>query len=218
MEQIMKRFFRSSIITSLILLLLGILLIFQSETTIMMISYVIGGVLVAIGVLALIRYVNAGDSPAARNELDIVYGIVTAIFGIIIIKNYQMIASIIPTVIGIAIVISSAGKLNYAFQLRSQENRMWKTTMVLSIISTICGLILLFNPFAAALGIMKIIGGFIVLYAILDLISTIAIRSSVNGIHKAMEETITDAEIISEEDENDKKGRKRKAKKRRQEW
>ena len=84
MEQIMKRFFRSSIITSLILLLLGILLIFQSETTIMMISYVIGGVLVAIGVLALIRYVNAGDSPAARNELDIVYGIVTAIFGIII--------------------------------------------------------------------------------------------------------------------------------------
>ena len=154
--------------------------------------------------MALIRYVNAGDSPAARNELDIVYGIVTAIFGIIIIKNYQMIASIIPAVIGIAIVISSAGKLNYAFQLRSQENRMWKTTMVLSIISTICGLILLFNPFAAALGIMKIIGGFIVLYAILDLISTIAIRSSVNGIHKAMEETITDAEIISEEDENDK--------------
>lgn len=211
MEKLMKKFLKSSIITSTVLILLGILLIFQSETTIMMISYVIGGVLVAIGVLALIRYVRAGECPALRNELDIVYGTVTIIFGIIIIKNYQMIASIIPAVIGIAIIISSAGKLNYAFQLKTEENRMWKTTMILSIISTICGVILLFNPFKAALGIMKIIGAFIIAYAILDLISTIAIKSSVSRIQKAVEETITDAEIISEDEP--KKERKRKTKK-----
>ena len=121
MEKFMKKFLRSSIITSTVLILLGFLLIFQSETTIMMISYVIGGVLVAIGVLALIRYVRAGESPALRNELDIVYGTVTIIFGIIIIKNYQIIASIIPAVIGIAIIISSAGKLNYAFQVNNKN-------------------------------------------------------------------------------------------------
>ena len=210
----MKKFLRSSIITSTVLILLGFLLIFQSETTIMMISYVIGGVLVAIGVLALIRYVRAGESPALRNELDIVYGTVTIIFGIIIIKNYQMIASIIPAVIGIAIIISSAGKLNYAFQLKTEENRMWKTTMILSIISTIFGVFLLFNPFKAAMGIMKIIGVFIIIYAILDLISTIAIKSNVSRIQKAVEETITDAEIVSENDSKEEKKKTHKNKKR----
>lgn len=214
MEKFMKKFLRSSIITSTVLILLGFLLIFQSETTIMMISYVIGGVLVAIGVLALIRYVRAGESPALRNELDIVYGTVTIIFGIIIIKNYQMIASIIPAVIGIAIIISSAGKLNYAFQLKTEENRMWKTTMILSIISTIFGVILLFNPFKAAMGIMKIIGVFIIIYAILDLISTIAIKSNVSRIQKAVEETITDAEIVSENDSKEEKKKAHKSKKR----
>ncbi len=208
----MKKFLKSSIITSAILIVLGVLLILQSETTIMMISYIIGGVLVAIGALALIRYVKNGESPALRNELDIVYGIVTIIFGIIIVQNYQAIASIIPAVIGIAIIISSAGKLNYAFQLREDESRMWKTTMVISIISTICGVILLFNPFKAALGIMKIIGVFIILYAVLDLVSTVAIRSSVIKIQKAVEETISDAEIISEEESKSKK-RKKKQKK-----
>lgn len=208
----MKKFLKSSIITSAILIVLGVLLILQSETTIMMISYIIGGVLVAIGALALIRYVKNGESPALRNELDIVYGIVTIIFGIIIIQNYQAIASIIPAVIGIAIIISSAGKLNYAFQLREDESRMWKTTMVISIISTICGVILLFNPFKAALGIMKIIGVFIILYAVLDLVSTVAIRSSVIKIQKAVEETISDAEIISEEESKNKR-RKKKQKK-----
>ena len=214
MEKFMKKFLRSSIITSTVLILLGFLLIFQSETTIMMISYVIGGVLVAIGVLALIRYVRAGESPALRNELDIVYGTVTIIFGIIIIKNYQIIASIIPAVIGIAIIISSAGKLNYAFQLKTEENRMWKTTMILSIISTIFGVILLFNPFKAAMGIMKIIGVFIIIYAILDLISTIAIKSNVSRIQKAVEETITDAEIVSENDSKEEKKKTHKSKKR----
>ena len=214
MEKFMKKFLRSSIITSTVLILLGFLLIFQSETTIMMISYVIGGVLVAIGVLALIRYVRAGESPALRNELDIVYGTVTIIFGIIIIKNYQMIASIIPAVIGIAIIISSAGKLNYAFQLKTEENRMWKTTMILSIISTIFGVFLLFNPFKAAMGIMKIIGVFIIIYAILDLISTIAIKSNVKKIKKAVEETITDAEIVSKNDSKEEKKKTHKSKKR----
>ena len=84
--------------------------------------------------------------------------------------------------------------------------------MVISIISTICGVILLFNPFKAALGIMKIIGVFIILYAVLDLVSTVAIRSSVIKIQKAVEETISDAEIISEEESKSKK-RKKKQKK-----
>ena len=45
MEKIMKKFMKSSMITSTILIILGILLIFQSETTVMAISYIIGGIL-----------------------------------------------------------------------------------------------------------------------------------------------------------------------------
>lgn len=213
MEKLMKQFLKSSIITSTILIILGFLLVFQSETTVMTISYIIGGILVAAGALALIRYVRNAQGPEFRNELDIVYGIVTIIFGIIVIKSYQAVASIIPVVIGIGIIISSAGKLNYAFQLKANQNELWKTTMVISIISTICGVILLFNPFKAALGIMKIIGIFIIVYAILDLISTVAIKSSVIKIHKAVEETIADAEVVSESDTKEKKSKRKNKKK-----
>lgn len=212
MENIMKNFLKSSIITSIVLMILGILLIFQSETTIMIISYIVGGILVAAGALALVRYIKNAKEPRLNNELDIMYGIITIIFGFIIIKNYQAVASVIPIVLGIGIIISSAAKLNYAFQLKANKNNLWKTTMIISIISTIFGVILLFNPFKAAMGIMKVIGILIVIYAVLDLISTIAIKSSVTKIHKAVEETIADAEIIDENDKRNKK-RKRKSKK-----
>ena len=58
MEKLMKKFFRSSIITSVVLLVLGLLLFFQSEATIVVISYVIGGILVALGVLAIIKFIQ----------------------------------------------------------------------------------------------------------------------------------------------------------------
>ena len=51
MERIMSRFFKSSIISSLALVALGILLIIESEATIITISYVIGGFLIALGVI-----------------------------------------------------------------------------------------------------------------------------------------------------------------------
>ena len=62
---------------------------------------------------------------------------------------------------------------------------------------------------------MKIIAIFIIIYAVLDIISTLAIKSSVTKIKKAMEETIADAEIISEDDNviKNKKQKNKKAKK-----
>ncbi len=207
----MKDFLKSSIATSIFLIILGILLVFQSEMTIMAISYVIGGILVAIGALALIRYIKKAADKESTSELDIIYGIVTIIFGVIIIQNYQALASIIPIVLGVTIIVSSVGKLNYAFQLKADDNQLWKTTMIISIISTICGVVLLFNPFSAAIGIMKIIGIFIIVYAILDLVSTIAIKSSVKKIYNTIEETIVDDEII--EDEKKKKAQKKTNKK-----
>lgn len=213
MDNLMKKFFRSSMITSTILIILGALLIFQSEATIISISYIIGGVLIAIGALALIKFVKNTNN-VVKDELDIVYGVVTIIFGVLIIMNPNAIASIIPIIIGIGIIISSATKLQYSFELKENQNHLWKTTMIISIISTICGIILLFNPFKGAVVLTKVVGIFILIYAALDMISTVTIKKNVTAIHNAIENSVADAEIIEEEEMKEKpKSKKSKGKK-----
>lgn len=199
MEKLMQKFLRSSLITSIVLIVLGLLLVFESEATIFTISYVIGGILIALGVLAIMNFIKSAESMDDKYNLNIIYGVVTVILGILIITNPQAIASVIPIVIGLGIIISSCTKLQYAFQLKANENELWKTTMVISVISTICGIVLLFNPFEAAVGITRIVGIFIVVYAVLDIISTIAIKNNVKKFHQVIEQTIEDAEIIEEE-------------------
>ncbi len=197
MEKLMQKFFRSSLVTSIVLMILGVLLILQSEVTIITISYIIGTLLIALGAIAIIKFVKNVNS-ITREDLDIVYGTVTIILGVIVIYNPEAIASIIPIIIGIGIVISSATKLQYAIELKENLSSQWKTTMIISIISAICGVILICNPFKGAVVIMQIIGGFIIVYSVLDIISTITIKKNVTAIHNALDGKVEDVEVIEE--------------------
>ena len=200
---------KSSILGSIGLIVLGTLLVFQSEATIISISYIIGGILVAIGALAILRFIRNSKEKVKR-DLDIVYGIVTIILGIIVIRSPHAIASIIPFIIGFIIIINSATKLQYSFELKKNNNDLWKSTMILAFITTICGLILILNPFKGAEFITKIVGILILIYSILDIISTITIKNTVNKIHNAIEENIVDAQIIEEETPKSNKKKRNK--------
>ena len=81
--------------------------------------------------------------------------------------------------------------------------------MIIAIISAVCGVLLLFNPFKGAVVITQIIGIFILIYAVLDLISTISIRKNVLKIHTAIEESILDAVVIEETEEKKVKKKKK---------
>lgn len=209
MGNFISKIFKSSILGSIGLIVLGTLLVFQSEATIISISYIIGGILVAIGALAILRFIK-NTKEKGKRDLDIVYGIVTIILGIIVIRSPHAIASIIPFIIGFIIIINSATKLQYSFELKKNNNDLWKSTMILAFITTICGLILILNPFKGAEFITKIVGILILIYSILDIVSTITIKNTVNKIHNAIEENIVDAQIIEEETPKSNKKKRNK--------
>ena len=208
MENIMTKLLKSSIWSSIALVVLGFLLIFYSEVTIISISYVIGGILIAIGVIALIKYIS-NINKDIKNEIDIVYGIGTIILGIIVISNPKAIASIIPFVLGVLIVINSTAKIDYSFRLKKNQNNLWISTLVVSLVALVCGVLLIFNPFAGAEFITKIIGIILVVYAVLDIISTIRISKELKETFgktkedkKKLKDSIQEAEVIEDNTSN----------------
>lgn len=208
MENIMTKLLKSSIWSSIALVILGLLLIFYSEVTIISISYVIGGILIAIGVIALIKYIS-NINKDAKNEIDIVYGIGTIILGIIVISNPKAIASIIPFILGILIVINSTAKIDYSFKLRKNKNNLWISTLVVSLVALVCGVLLIFNPFAGAEFITKVIGAILLVYAILDIVSTIRISKElketfgkVKEDKKKLKDEVVEAEVVEDNTTN----------------
>lgn len=212
MIRLMKNFIKSSIISSLVLLAFGILLIVQSEMTIITISYIIGGILIALGAIAILKFFKL-IKDVNRTDLDIIYGLVCIILGVIIIDNPEAIASIIPFLIGLIIVLNSATKLQYSIELKKEKNDLWLSTLILSIVMVVCGTVLIFNPFKGAVLLTRIVGIFILIYSVLDLISTLVINRTYQKVQTAIEENIKDAEIINEENNDDQKKTKTSRKK-----
>lgn len=166
-----------SLISSAVILVLGLLLFFKSSVTLMGISYIFGGLIIAIGVLAIIRFIS-NDHSDISNQLNIIYGIICIISGIFFIEKPEIIGSIIPIVMGIGIIISSSLKIQQSFNLKSLNSSYFFWSFVTALLSLICGVILLFNPFKGAVIITKVIGIFLAIYAILDICNTIVLKKS----------------------------------------
>lgn len=182
-----------SLISSGVILVLGLLLFFKSSVTLMGISYIFGGLIIAIGVLAIVRFISNNHSDIS-NQLNIIYGIICIISGIFFIEKPEIIGSIIPVVMGIGIIISSSLKIQQSFNLKSLNSSYFFWSFVTALLSLICGVILLFNPFKGAVIITKVIGIFLVMYAILDICNTIVLKKS--GVSISIS-TVNDKDINS---------------------
>ena len=204
MNNFMSKFLKSSIISAIGLAILGILLVFESELTIVSISYVIGAILVAIGTIAILNFVN-DMKKNVKNELNIVYGIGMVVLGIIVISNPKGVASIIPFILGILIIINSAAKLQYSLELKKDNNKLWNSTMIMALITLLCGLLLVFNPFSGAEFITKVVGVLLFIYAVTDIVSSLRIRKTVKNIQKVIENnTVKEAEVIEDKTKENK--------------
>ena len=131
------------------------------------------------------------------------------ILGIIVISNPKGVASIIPFVLGIIIVLNSSAKLEYSIELKRANNHLWLSTMILSGFALLCGILLIFNPFEGVKFITKIVGIILFIYALIDIVATLRIRKTVKSALKAIDDKkIKEADVI-EDNTSDKKKRKK---------
>lgn len=183
MVESFRKLFRMSVCSSILFIVVGLFLILKPDTTITMISYTLGAIIMVTGVIFLIKYFSN------RNQLgifsgDLVYGVMSTIFGLILILNPTALAKIIPFILGIWIIISSVTKIQYSLQLKSYDNKAWVSTMIIAAVTFIWGLLLLFDPFEGAMVITQIIGIFILVYAVLDLVEISIIKKNLKDLKK----------------------------------
>lgn len=178
-----KKNFSLSLIISFIFIVLGLFLFIRPDSTITTISYIIGCLLLIIGALSIIRYFRS-DYGINALDFDLVYGVLLVIGGIYLIIKPTMLASIFPVVLGIWIIINSVTKFQYALILKKLDKNDWKYTLLISFLTFAWGIILLINPFQSVLLITQVIGIFIIIYAVLDIIDSFILKRNEEDLNK----------------------------------
>lgn len=168
MEKFLKKSGLSNTVTSIIFFIIGILLITKADLALKAISYILGGVFIALGLIKIVRYFkNKGNEDFFNN--DLVFGVISAILGLVIIFNNGAIEFIFRVVVGVWIVYSGILRVSLAIKLNKAGVQVWNLSLVMAILMIIAGLFIIFTSGA----LIKTIGIIVVAYAIMDLIQSV---------------------------------------------
>ncbi len=200
MDFIKKKFksmYRTSVVFSIILCLIGIFLLSKPEVTLHAISYVIGIILIVWGIIPIITFITNKEKESYL-EFSFICGVFSCLFGIIIMINPNIIGSIIPFLVGTWMIINGIIKLSYSITLNKESNAT--ISIMISIIILICGLLLIFNPFGGAVVLTKLIGIFTIIYSLLDLIECFTLKRTVKKFNKDIKKNDKIIEAVYEEE------------------
>ena len=89
--------------------------------------------------------------------------------------------------VGLWIIINSTFKLRMALAIKDSSKTNWILPYILSILTIVIGLCLIFNPVLGSIGIARVIGFLAILYGICDVIDVIIFKNNIKQIAKVFE-------------------------------
>lgn len=179
-----KRCEKNMLFSTVITLILGLILAYSPEGSIKVITGIIALMFLLIGVLQLVDYIKQSKLEKMMS-LSLILGILLTAVGVYLFVNLESLANFITTLIGIAILIKSLFKLQYAFNIRDISNK-WFYNLIVGVVGIILGIVLLVNPFSSAKLFLRIIGIIFVIGSIIELIETFMVLKTIED-HEAIE-------------------------------
>ncbi|MBR2754091.1 DUF308 domain-containing protein [Candidatus Saccharibacteria bacterium] len=122
----------------------------------------------------------------------IMSGILSIIVGIILVAMPNILSTIFAIALGIWIILSSVNTISISISTRKVVSN-WYLWLMLGIIDLICGVIILFNPFASSISIVMLGGIIMMIHSVITFVDTIMIRKDAKEVAKALEESIKEA-------------------------
>lgn len=164
----MLRYVKAGVLPSLAFLVLGVLLLTMPQTSLLWICYAFGAVVLVTGIVCLIQYARVRGSGFAAPFL-LVGGVITAALGLFTLAQPQTVASFLPVVFGLFILVEGCSRIGAALDLARRKADKWWVLLLLSLLSIALGLLLLFDPFEAAVSAVMLCGVLLIVEGALSL-------------------------------------------------
>ena len=184
MKELFKRTTTSIILSSIAAFIIGLIMAVVPNLSLQVIGITIGIYVIVHGItLITLNFV-------AHNVYVPFYGIASGILsiivGLILVAMPNILSVIFAIALGIWIILSSVNVISIAVTVKKTVPN-WSLWLLLGIIDLICGIIILFNPFASSLSIVVIGGIIIMIHSIISIIGMIMLKKNIKEVAKALE-------------------------------
>ena len=182
MKEKLNKFFVSSIIISIIMFIIGMILIIYPEVSFLTITYILAVMLIANGI-----YFIFDKETSILFSSFLTLGVLEVVLGIIMLRNPDIVKTLFPIVVGIVMITKSSLDLRLSLLLNENGYKNWLILFILSILSIVCGIIVIANPTIGRVAITSYIGFIIAFYSLSALVDTFIFKKNIKDIIKLIE-------------------------------
>ncbi len=186
MNGFLKKIKTNSLVNAFIYAILGLVLVLWPVTSASMLCLALGAVLLICGVIDGILFLTHRDGSLYSGGM-LVLGIILAALGAWIIASPQLVAVLVPRVIGVLICIHGAGDIGDAVALRRANYPRWTGALILGLVTLVLGAVLIFYSFTVLSTIVRIIGFFLLYDGVSDVWITWQVSKAVKHAAKDAE-------------------------------
>ena len=160
--KIFKRIKWSYVVLSAMFLLLGIFLVANPETSLIMICRILGAAMAVFGVMKIVLYfIREVEGVAIR--FDFAVGLFCIILGALMLWRAPALTDVLSVMIGLLVLVDSVFKLQVAVDSRRMGAHSWWVTLVCTVVCLVLGVLLaiIIKTFATGACSEDMLGSFI---------------------------------------------------------
>lgn len=176
-----NKFLWLSIAVCILFTIIGGMLIFFPTVSTEIIAYMVSFTLIMVGFILVMDY---NSSILFLHFLPT--GFLSIILGIIILLYPKSFLIIIPISVGIWMIMNSLANFQFSFSLIKSKYDQWFIPLLLSIITFLCGIIIIINPHTGMLALTTSFGIIMIIYSIIDLVNLTIFKVNVNSFVKEL--------------------------------
>lgn len=195
--EILKKFRASSYAVSIIYIIVGIIMLLNPSFISHAVNYVIGVLVIIYGLIYSVSLYQKGVGEL-HGSFDFLAGIICISFGLFLILYPEVLFSLIPFCTGVIIFMDAVRFIFNSITLKRLNFQIWKLYIIMGVSFLIFSIVVIVNAKSISFLLIRIIGGFLIIDAILDVFLTTKLRNKeVN--QKVIEASVSEKEKIEED-------------------
>ena len=185
LNELFNRVFFLSVISSIVSILLGCLLIFETSASIETMAVILGILLILLGAFIIGRYISS-ELFSSIFDFSLLYSFLSIISGVLILMDNSLITIIISAYIFANLMMSAINKINLAVVIKKLDLGNWILPLLVSLLLIAASVVVIINPINSTIVVTKTVGVVVIISAIIDLIEMIAIKCKVKNVKKEL--------------------------------
>jgi len=157
----------NNLIYALLFLVFGIMLLTSTEDLITIVSKVIGGVLIIIGIIKAIIYIYMKGKLGEYSLSKLIVSLLFICFGMLLIFLSGTLSFAIRTVIGIWVVFSGVNRVIFAITICAMDKKSFLVYLITSLLMIALGIVIITGVFDQLIGLL------IIIYSVIEIVNYI---------------------------------------------